>query len=569
MKRPEDMIYWYNERPPFFKLLFLGFQQVVVISISLVMINILLSTIKIDIATTLNAIRWGMVAMGITTVLQVLWKGYIGSGALAPPIISAIYLQPSMQALSLGGLPALMAMTCFAGLIEILFSFLLRFLRWLFTPAFIGLIVITVGLLLGTEGLKKAFSIGEQNSPLFARHCLNAVITLVAIITMSLWGKGVFRLMGTLIGVLFGSCTAVLLGLVGHHEGDIFRQLPLFSLPSLPSFEFRFIPLLTIPFVICAIASALRVMGTIITSQQVNDAEWKRPYQPSLHKGILADGIGLTFAGLFGVLGLSASPSAVGISKITGATSRNIAFAVAGILFICAVIPKVVSLFLIMPMSVAGAALMINGSFMIMAGIRILTSRFIDTRAIYVVGISMLMGTSRLLFPNFYESLPPALRYFTDSPLSLTTLTALLLTLWFRLGLVRKIIPTAYKRLTSSAAFRPYLLEHIKKWEGVAPATIDHATDVSKSFLSQLEGLGVSLDQLDIEIHYDQTDLKIGFKYHGFLVKLDSPEDNRQYYLEEDPFSSGLSRMLQGNLPDHYTFSTKDGLCHVQFKFYT
>jgi len=59
--------------------------------------------------------------------------------------------------------------------------------------------------------------------------------------------------------------------------------------------------------------------GIVISSQQINDANWKRPHLPSIRKGILADGLGLSFAGLFGSIGLSASPSFIGVSKITGA----------------------------------------------------------------------------------------------------------------------------------------------------------------------------------------------------------------------------------------------------------
>ena len=44
---------------------------------------------------------------------------------------------------------------------------------------------------------------------------------------------------------------------------------------------------------------------------------------------MLADGLSAIISGLFGTVGVGVSPSAVGISKATGATSRSIAFAVA------------------------------------------------------------------------------------------------------------------------------------------------------------------------------------------------------------------------------------------------
>ena len=77
------------------------------------------------------------------------WRGPVGSGYLAPPVFSAIYIGPAVLAANTGGLPAVFAMTIFAGAVEIVLAPLLRRLRTLFPAAISGFIVAIVGLQLG------------------------------------------------------------------------------------------------------------------------------------------------------------------------------------------------------------------------------------------------------------------------------------------------------------------------------------------------------------------------------------------------------------------------------------
>jgi xanthine permease XanP len=62
----------------------------------------------------------------------------------------------------------------------------------------------------------------------------------------------------------------------------------------------------------------------------MNDAAWRRPDKKNIEAGVMADGIGCAVGGALGRPGMSASPSLVGIEKTTGASSRVIAWAIAG-----------------------------------------------------------------------------------------------------------------------------------------------------------------------------------------------------------------------------------------------
>jgi len=84
--RPEDLIYGVDELPPLPQLVFLGAQHAVLMSVYLVLIVIVFRSAQASHAATLNALSLGMVALAISTVLQAIWKGPVGSGYLAPPV---------------------------------------------------------------------------------------------------------------------------------------------------------------------------------------------------------------------------------------------------------------------------------------------------------------------------------------------------------------------------------------------------------------------------------------------------------------------------------------------------
>ena len=66
------------------------------LSVNLVLIVIVFRRAGAADAATLDALSLGMIALAISTVLQCLPKGPVGSGYLAPPIFSAIYIGPAV-----------------------------------------------------------------------------------------------------------------------------------------------------------------------------------------------------------------------------------------------------------------------------------------------------------------------------------------------------------------------------------------------------------------------------------------------------------------------------------------
>jgi len=143
-QRPPNLLYAVNEWPPPLRLALLGLQYAVMAAIYLVLVAIILRDAKMPPSASIDAMGIACVGLAIGTALQALPQGPIGSGFLAPPAFSAVYLAPSVLAAQIGGMPLVFGMTVFAGVVEVLFALALNRLRVVVTPVLSGLTVESV-----------------------------------------------------------------------------------------------------------------------------------------------------------------------------------------------------------------------------------------------------------------------------------------------------------------------------------------------------------------------------------------------------------------------------------------
>jgi xanthine/uracil permease len=74
---------------------------------------------------------------------------------------------------------------------------------------------------------------------------------------------------------------------------------------------------------------------------------------------------------------------------------------------------------------------------MIAGGVQIIVSRNVDSRATYVVGVSLLLGLAREIFPTYFKQVAPVVHLFTGSMMSIGVMSAFVLNLIFRIGATR------------------------------------------------------------------------------------------------------------------------------------
>jgi len=439
-KKPANLIYGVDDKPPFVTTVFLGLQHVFVIFIAMIFPVMIVNHLgtSIDPRTASGFISITMISSGIVTILQALKKGPVGSGYLCPSVCGPSYLQASFMAISSGGLPVLFGMTAFVGVAESIFSRFMHKLRVLFPAEVTGTIVAMVGITIIPLGMKSFVGLSESDLVITIPEIIVGIATLAFMIGMNVFGKGKLRLYSALFGIISGYILAYIFGLFTPADFQKILYSRVIDAHYLKHLSWAFNPGLLVPFVIAALCSALKTVGDITTCQKINDANWKRPEMKSISKGILADGLGGIIPGIFGGFGQSTSSTNVGLSIATGATSRIIAFSAGGILILLGFLPKLANIFIVMPKPVMGATLIYAVSFMIISGFQIVMSRMLDSRKIFVVGISLIFGLSADMVPGIYQNIHSWLQPIFSSSLSLGAVSAVLLNLFMRIGIKKK-----------------------------------------------------------------------------------------------------------------------------------
>jgi len=554
-QRPDDLVYAVDERPPPGRLVFLGLQYAVLLSVYLILVVIVAREAGASDSQSATLVSLGLIAAAIATSVQA-WRGrFFGSGYLAPPVYSAIYFGPALLAAKAGGLPAIAGMTIFAALVEIVLSRFIDRLRVVFQPTIAGLTVLVVGLQLGLVGIGHALDTRGEALPTFHWHVATALLTLAACIGLSIWGRGVVKLTSTLLGLVFGVMVAVVGGLIGPSVLATIGDAPWLSLPDPAilsySFDFTLVP----TFLAAAVAATVRTIGVVTTCQRINNAAWKRPDMENVSRGVTGDGLGCLVAGLLGVPGMSSAPSMVGVSSATGATSRVIAFATSVILLLFAFTPKISAAIIALPLEVAGAVLVFTASFMVVGGIQIIASRSIDLRSGVAISVALFVGLLTRVRPDYFEHLPEFIRVFTDEMLVASLSVAILLTLIFRIGIRRRDALQWDATGKTQDEFSAFLATEAKAWK-VDADVVTRATGAVAEIATRLEEGHYVREPVAIDASYDNLRLDVTLKYRGRPLQFAVTARGQEQAHEEASAVAGLSGFLHGAVADHSSVTT-------------
>jgi NCS2 family nucleobase:cation symporter-2 len=267
---------------------------------------------------------------------------------------------------------------------------------------------------------------------------------------------------------------------------------------------------------------------------------------------------------------MGSAPSLVGVAQASGATSRVIAFAVVGLCALLACTPKLAAVFLALPEAVVGAGLVFTASFMIAGGIQIIAARELDARKTFVIGVALLLGLSRTMFPDYYAALPAPLRALSGSLLSVAMLSAIALNLIFHLGLrrtARLVLAVQGDRGPADTALADAIRRSAASWK-IDAATAQRAREVTEQTIHFIEDGRLADGPITVDLSFDELTLEVDLAYRGDLLSLPTrrplSEDN---LIEEQPFVKGLAGFLAGVYPDRARTSADEGQCRIELIF--
>ncbi|MBU3916230.1 purine/pyrimidine permease [bacterium] len=428
-----NLLYGVNDKPGFLMALLSGLQHTFVMSSTLILPIVIISEVGGSQIEIQSIVSFSMIAAGLTTILQS-FRNKIGSGYLCPYLSGVPYFSASMKAAWIGGIPLMAGMLLMAGFFESFFSRVVQKLRFLFPAEVTGVVVMMVGMALIPLGVSNFMGI-ETDEALYVITDVNVgFLTLAVMIGLNVWSSGKLRVYCVFIGMMFGYLISYAFGIMTDLDLAVVSKADYFSMPRIMHQGWVFNTSLLIPFTIAALCTSLKAIGDMITCQKINDDNWQQPDMKSISGGLLAGGIGTLVAGIFGGMGVSTSSSNIGVSAATGTTSRVIGIYTGALFVLFAFLPKITSVFSIMPKPVMGAILIFVTCYMIIAGIQILMSVEMDIQKIFVIGSAIIFGLSADILPDLYDYVPEGIKPIFSSSMTLSTVIAISMAQIFRIG---------------------------------------------------------------------------------------------------------------------------------------
>lgn len=564
-KPPANISIGVDRSPPPLHYLLLSLQYAFLLSVYLVLVVIVVRAAGASDDTARSVVSMAMLASAVGTVLQALHRGPIGSGYLAPPVFSAIYLGPSILAAQAGGLPAVACMTVFAGLFEMAIAGCLNRLRIIMQPTISGLTICIIAFELGIVGLQHALDVGGEKQPLFADHVVVAALTFSICVGFAVWGKGVWRLICSLLGMIAGVVAAALTGLFDAPSLEKIAAAPWFALPDPSYLAIRWDLSLVPAFLAAGLAAAIRTVGVVTTCQRANDSAWSRPDFGNIRRGVLADGLGCTLGGLVGAPGMNVGPSLVGVSIATGVTSRTIAYGCAAVMAVLAFMPKVADVFLQLPLAVAGALLLFTASIMIVSGLGLMLARTLDMRLTFVVGLGLLFPLTQMVSADYFAALPGWFGIVANSGLALGLLAAIGLLLIFRIATGRKQTILWQQSADMLAELEAALTKNAKAWD-LTPDVIQRGLANTRQAVELLREGQLMREPVVIKARERDNALEIELRYKGLPLFI-TDVAARQDMNEESAMAAGLHDVGIGVFADRSSTSARGDEVTVRLGF--
>lgn len=410
-----------NEKPTKGKWIILALQHVFAMFGATILVPIMVNT---SAGETVLTIPVALVTSGIGTLIYILCtKGkspvYLGSSFAFIAPMAAAYLKGGIS----GALTGVMAV----GLIYVIFATIIHFIgkNWinkLLPPIVIGPMIMIIGLSLAPSAISQiGLGTGEQFD---VRTVLVALITFLVTAIIMVRGKGFFKIIPFLIGIVVGYISAICFGLVDFTPimQAAFFSMPEFIIPFV-SYTPSFSALLTIaPIALVTMAEHIgdhTALSTIIGKDLLKN--------PGLDKTLLGDGLATFVAGLLGGPANTTygeNTSVIGMTKVASVWVIGLA----AIFAIClGFLGKFTALVSTIPNAVLGGVSLLLYGFISVNGLKVLIENKIDfgkPKNVVVASTMLVLGLGGAAISIIYGDLS-----VTISGMSLAAIIGIILNL--------------------------------------------------------------------------------------------------------------------------------------------
>ncbi|WP_213875271.1 uracil-xanthine permease family protein [Pseudomonas sp. dw_358] len=269
------------------------------------------------------------------------------------------------------------------------------FIDRLLPPVVIGPVVISIGLAMAPIAANMAMGKAGDGTELipYRTAMFISMPALLTTIVVAVFGKGIFRLVPIISGVLVGFALSFWFGVVDVAK---IAAAPWLALPhfTAPAFNWQAI-LFIVPV---ALAPAIEHIGGVIAVGSVTGRDYLK--KPGLHRTLLGDGLATTAAGLFGGPPNTTYAEVTGAVMLTKAYNPKIMTWAAVFAISLAFIGKFGALLQSIPVPVMGGILCLLFGSIAAVGLNTLIRHKIDlgeARNLVIVSVTLVFGIGGVL----------------------------------------------------------------------------------------------------------------------------------------------------------------------------
>ena len=377
----------------------------------------------------ISLLQNAMIIAGIVTLIQLYGIGPCGgkvpiimgtsSGFIG--VFSSVVATMGSGVVAYG---AIMGASIIGGIFEGVLGFFLKPLRRFFPSVVTGTVVLSIGLSLIAVGIN-SFGGGFKTKDFGSMENLGlGLFVLIIILCFKHGTKGFFSSSSILFGIIAGYIAAFIMGMVLPTTGvtakgvtftkswvlnwDKVANAGWFAVPEFMPVDIIFDMRAIIPVCIMFIVTAVETVGDI--SGVMEGGLEREATDKELAGGVICDGLGSSFAALFGVLPNTSFSQNVGLVAMTKVVNRFALATGAVFLILCGLIPKLGALVSIMPQSVLGGAAVMMFSSIVVSGIQLITKEKLTPRNLTIVAVALGVGYGMGANPGILAHAPAAVK---------------------------------------------------------------------------------------------------------------------------------------------------------------
>ena len=427
----ESVRYQPDENPALPTAVGLGSQYAILIVARIVVVPVVVVRAAGGSEADLSWILFAAIAVcGITTMMQALRIGRLGSGYVAVMGTSLAVVGVGVTAVAEGGLALLATLVLVASAVPLALSFRLTLFRKILTPTVSGTVIMLIPATLMPSAFGLLTDVPAGAPAAAAPLCAAAALAVIIVTTLE--GAASVRLWSPVIGVVAGCLVALYFGLydVNAVIGASWIGFPAMDWPGL-DLDFGAVFWALLPaFVLVALIESVQTISCAVAVQR---ASWRRPRAVdfrAVQGAVATAGLGNLLAGIAGTVPNTLLSTSAAVTELTGAAARRVGIAAGAVFVAMAFLPKVRAAVLAIPGPVVSAYLFVLMGTLFVLGMKMVVQGGIDYRKGLIAGAAFWAGVGfqyGAIYPEFAEDFAGGL---LQSGVTAGGLVAILLTLF-------------------------------------------------------------------------------------------------------------------------------------------